>query len=119
VKAILAGKGREALAALRRPGQALAPEAAAITNLEKLAPLSRDFRTLLHNFVNFADFYSRDRWAAFQAGTLYLDSRSCELCIKVDAPQPLAAMSKAYIAYVNCTRTRRRHDDGRLLRQSG
>jgi hypothetical protein len=104
VKAILGGNGREALSALVAKDAALAPEAAAITNLEKLLRLARDLRTLLHNFVNFADFYSRDRWAAFQAGTLYLDSRSCELCIRVDSPQPLAAMSKAYIAYVNCTR---------------
>ena len=104
VKAILAGKGKEALTALVAQDAALAPEAAAIANVEKLLRYTRDLRALLHNFVNFADFYSRDRLATFQAGTLYLDSRSCELCIKVDAPQPLAAMSKAYIAYVNCTR---------------
>ena len=104
VKSLLAGKGRETLTALVAQDAALAPEAPAIANLEKLLRCTRDLRALLHNFVNFADFYSRDRWAAFQAGTLYLDSRSCELCIKVDAPQPLAAMSKAYIAYVNCTR---------------
>ncbi len=104
ISAILAGQGRAALAALVAQDAALAPEAAAIASLEKLLRLSRDLRSLLHNFVNFADFYSRDRWAAFQAGTLYLDSRSCELCIKVDGPHPLAAMSKVYIAYVNCTR---------------
>ncbi len=104
VKAILAGQGKAALTALVAQDAALAPEAAAIANVEKLLRFTKDFRTLLHNFVNFADFYSRDRWATFQAGTLYLDSRSCELCVRVDAPQPLAAMSKAYIAYVNCTR---------------
>ncbi|MBL9201035.1 MAG: hypothetical protein JNL39_11040, partial [Opitutaceae bacterium] len=104
VKAILAGKGKETLTTLVAQDAALAPEAAAIGNLEKLLRYTRDLRALLHNFVNFADFYSRDRLATFQAGTLYLDSRSCELCIRVDAPQPLAAMSKAYIAYVNCTR---------------
>jgi hypothetical protein len=65
----------------------------------------RDMRTLLHNFVNFADFYSRDRWAVFQAGTLYLDSRSTELCVRVDGPNSLAAMSNAYIAYCTCTRS--------------
>jgi hypothetical protein len=104
VNAILATKGQAALTALVVQDAALAPEVAAIANLEKLLRLTRDLRALLHNFVNFADFYSRDRWAAFQAGTLYLDSRSCELCIKVDGPHPLAAMSKTYIAYVNCTR---------------
>jgi hypothetical protein len=54
--------------------------------------------------VNFADFYSRDRYAAFQAGTLFLDSRSTELCLRVDGASPLAAMSKAYIAYCSCSR---------------
>ncbi|MDP3069726.1 MAG: hypothetical protein Q8N18_05525 [Opitutaceae bacterium] len=105
VKAILAGQGKETLTALVAQDAALAPEAAAIGNLEKLLRCTRDLRTLLHNFVNFADFYARKNGGAtFQAGTLYLDSRSCDLCIRVDAPQPLAAMSKAYIAYVNCTR---------------
>jgi hypothetical protein len=104
VKALLAGKGKETLTALVAQDAALAPEAAAIANLEKLLRCTRDLRTLLHNFVNFADFYSPNRLATFQAGTLYLDSRSCDLCIKVDAPQPLAAMGKIYIAYVSCTR---------------
>ncbi len=104
VQAVLAANQQAALTALIARDAALAPEVAAIASLEKLLRITRDLRTLLHNFVNFADFYSRDRWAAFQAGTLYLDSRSCELCIKVDAPNPLAAMSKTYIAYVNCTR---------------
>jgi hypothetical protein len=64
-------------------------------------------RTLLHNFVNFADFYSRDKYAVFQSGTLYLDSRSCELCIRVqdaNAHSAMAATSKAYVAYLDCRR---------------
>ncbi|MEI6861055.1 MAG: hypothetical protein WCL04_02265 [Verrucomicrobiota bacterium] len=104
VQSILAGQGREGLAALVAQDVALAPQAAAIANLEKLLRLSRDLRTLLHNFISFADFYSRDRLAVFQAGTLYLDSRSTEFCLRVDGPNPLAAMSKAYIAYCTCTR---------------
>lgn len=104
IKEILAGRGKEALAALVARDQALEPEFKAITDVNRLAHYQRDLRTLLHNFVNFADFYSRDRWAVFQAGTLFLDSRSTELCIRVDAPSPLAAMSKAYIAYCACTR---------------
>lgn len=104
VKEILAGKGRAALADLVAQDKALEPEFKAISDVERLVRYHRDLRTLLHNFVNFADFYSRDRYAVFQAGTLYLDSRSTELCIRVDGPNPLAAMSKAYIAY--CTLTR-------------
>lgn len=101
---ILGGNHRAALEVLIGQDTALAPTYASIAAVEKLARLHRDFRGLLHNFVNFADFYSRDKWAVFQAGTLYLDSRSTELCIRVDAPSPLAAMSKIYIAYCACTR---------------
>lgn len=104
VKAILAGDGRAALAALVAQDKALEPEFKAISDVERLVRYHRDLRALLHNFVNFADFYSPDRLAIFQAGTLYLDSRSTELCLRVDGANPLAAMSKAYIAYCACTR---------------
>lgn len=103
-KEILGGPGRAALATLIAADAALAPEFKAISDVERLTRYHRDLRALLHNFVNFADFFSRDRWAIFQAGTLYLDSRSTELCIRVDGANPLAAMSKAYIAYCTCTR---------------
>lgn len=105
IKEILAGPGRAALADLVARDQALEPEFKAISDVDRLTHYHRDLRALLHNFVNFSDFYSRERCAIFQAGTLYLDSRSTELCIRVDAPNPLAAMSKAYIAYVDCKRS--------------
>jgi hypothetical protein len=104
VKAILAGSARAELARLIALDKSLEPEFKAISDVNRLAHYYRDMRALLHNFVNFADFYSRDRWAVFQAGTLYLDSRSTELCIRVDGQNPLAAMSKIYLAYCNCTR---------------
>ncbi len=103
-KEILGGNGRAALAVLLAADAALTPEFKAISDVERLTRYHRDLRALLHNFVNFADFYSPDRWAIFQAGTLFLDSRSTELCIRVDGANPLAAMSKAYIAYCLCTR---------------
>jgi hypothetical protein len=104
VKEILAGSGRAALAALVAQDKALEPEFKAISDVERLVRYHRDLRTLLHNFVNFTDLYSPTRYAVFQAGTLFLDSRSTELCLRVDGPNPLAAMSKTYIAYCNCTR---------------
>jgi hypothetical protein len=104
IKAILAGPGRARLGELLAQDKALEPEFKAITEVNRLTHYHRDLRALLHNFVNFADFYSRDQWAVFQAGTLFLDSRSTELCVRVDAVHPLAAMSKAYIAYVDCRR---------------
>ncbi|MBS0632065.1 MAG: hypothetical protein JSS11_09140 [Verrucomicrobia bacterium] len=104
IREILASTGRAELARLVGLDKKLEPEFKAISDVERLVRYHRDLRTLLHNFVNFADLYSRDRLASFQAGTLFLDSRSTELCIRVDGPNPLAAMSKVYIAYCSCTR---------------
>jgi hypothetical protein len=64
-------------------------------------------KQLLLNFVSFEDFYSRQRKAIFQVGTLYLDGRSCELCVPVaDAGKhaALAGLAKTYLAYCDCTR---------------
>jgi hypothetical protein len=88
--------------------QALAPQYNAMSSVAKLARYYRDLGTLLRNFVNFADFYSPERLAVFQAGTLYLDSRACELCVPVNdanAHAAMAASSKTYIAYLDCRRT--------------
>lgn len=104
VEALLADDRRAALAELLARDKASEGAAKAIADLVRLVRYHRDLRALLHNFVNFADFYARDRAATFQAGTLYLDSRSTTLCVRVDAASPLAAMSKAYIAYCTCTR---------------
>ncbi|MFA6962280.1 MAG: hypothetical protein WC205_16115 [Opitutaceae bacterium] len=104
VKALLAADQKAALAALIAEDKALDPEFIAITSVEKLLRFSRDFRALLNNFVNFFEFFSPDHLANFQAGTLFLDTRSTEFCIKVAGPSPLAAMSKAFIAYVDCKR---------------
>ncbi|MDB6167285.1 MAG: hypothetical protein JWM88_149 [Verrucomicrobia bacterium] len=104
---LLAGKGRAALDALIAQDKALEPEFKAITSVDRLVRYYRDLRTVLHNFVNFADFYSKDRLAVFQAGTLYLDSRSCELCLRVEDPTAhslLAVNSRTYIAYIECRR---------------
>lgn len=106
VRAILAGKERAALADAIANDLAVADEVAAMTSLEKLARLHRDFSLLLHNFVNFSDFYAR-KGAIFQAGTLFLDRRELDLCFHVaDAGKhaTLAPMSRAYLAYVDCTR---------------
>jgi hypothetical protein len=104
VKALLAANQKAALTALVAQDLDLADEFAAVANVERLLRYVRDFRVILSNFVNFTDFYSPERWAVFQAGTLYLDSRSTEFCVRVDGPNALAAMSKAYIAYCDLKR---------------
>jgi hypothetical protein len=83
-----------------------APTSADFKAVEKLIRVQRDIFKFLNNFVSFSDFYSR-RGAIFQAGTLYLDARSCDLCVLVADPAKhalLAGMSKAYLAYCDCTR---------------
>ncbi|KQO21831.1 hypothetical protein ASF11_05245 [Acidovorax sp. Leaf76] len=75
-------------------------------DLEKLLRFKRDLLELLNNFVSFSAFYQR-RGAIFQAGTLYLDARSCDLTVQVaDAAQhaKLAGLAKTYLAYCQCTR---------------
>ena len=106
-KDLLAGKGRAVLTSLLAQDKALEPEFNAISAVDRLVRYHRDLRPLLHNFINFADFYTHDRLAVFQAGTLYLDNRSCKLCIRVDDPAThsvLAATSKVYITYLDCRR---------------
>jgi hypothetical protein len=108
INAILAGAGRQALADLLAEDALLAPRVAAAADVERLALFYRDLGTLLRNFVNFHDFYSKTKAAVFQAGTLYLDSRSPRLCIQVedvDAHAVFAAMSKIYVAYLTCRRS--------------
>lgn len=106
VKELLAGSARQTIAELIAKDKALEPEANAIASVEKLLRYHRDLAALLRNTVSFADFYSH-RKAVFQAGTLYLDGRSCELCIKVGNPAAhatLAPMSMMQLAYCDCTR---------------
>lgn len=107
IREILAGKSKESIAALIAKDKALESEAQAVVDLDRLTHYYRDLYQLLNNFVAFADFYSGKRKAIFQAGTLYLDGRSCELCVRVeDAAKhgALASMSKTYLAYCDCTR---------------
>ena len=86
---------------------ALEPEMNAISEVEKLTRFQRDLVPLLHNVVSFRDFYTRNGKAMFQAGTLYLDARSCDLCVKVEDETKhaqLATLSRIYLAYCLCTR---------------
>ncbi len=106
VHAILASNPKATLQSAIDEDLAVAGEVDAMTRVEKLARLHRDFRTLLNNYVNFADFYAR-RGAIFQAGTLYLDARACDMCFHVhDAGKHarMAPMSNSFLAYVDCTR---------------
>ena len=107
VRELLADSTKDAIAALIVRDNAFGPQVRAMADVERLVRYHRNLYTLLKNFVSFRDFYSRKAKAIFQAGTLYLDGRSCELCIRVEDMAKhgaFAGMSRCYLAYCDCTR---------------
>ncbi|HZT51731.1 MAG TPA: hypothetical protein VFA22_07355, partial [Stellaceae bacterium] len=107
IAALAASDLAQRIGALIARDKALEPEMTGIAAVEKLVRYHRDLWVLLNNFVSFRDFYTRGRKALFQAGTLYLDGRSCELCVRVadEAKHAeLATLSRIYLAYCRCTR---------------
>jgi len=106
IRAMLDGDYKGKISALIARDKALEPEANAIASVDKLIRFHRDLYRLVNNFVSFRDFYARKK-ATFQAGTLYLDGRSCDLCIKVAdaaAHATLATLSGICIAYCDVQR---------------
>ncbi len=105
VKTILAGSYKEQLFALIEEDKALENEVNNIIQVDKLVRYYRDIFTLIKNFVTFFDFYSKGTKAIFQAGTLYIDQRSCDLCIRVrdmSKHATLASFSGMYLIYCDC-----------------
>ncbi len=106
VEALLAaGKGKAE--ALLARDQALEAESNAVGDVARMVLYQRDLYRLLRNFVSFADFYDPKVAAVFQAGTLFLDGRSCDLCVRVDDPAAhaaLAGLSRMFIAYCDLRR---------------
>lgn len=105
VKQIQTGPYKEQLGKLIEQDKELEAEANNILLVNKLVRYYRDLFTLLKNFVTFYDFYTPGTKAIFQAGTLYIDQRSCDLCIKVhDSAKHaiLATYSGMYLIYCEC-----------------
>jgi len=103
---VLEENKKEALLDLVAQDKALEAKSNAIDQVDKLLHYYRDFYTLLTNFVTFSDFYLPEKKAIFQAGTLYIDERACDLCLKVSdmgAHNTMAAYSNMYILYCDCT----------------
>ncbi len=98
---------RVAITSLVEKDKAFEPTANNIASVDKLVRYHRHLVTLLRNFVSFKAFYSPKDKAIFQVGTLYIDGRSCDLCIKIDDPNKhanLAQLSRTYILYCECVR---------------
>lgn len=107
VRELLRGEHKSAIEELIQRDQALAGEANGVASVERLVRYYRDLYTLLNNFVSLRDFYTRRNKAIFQAGTLYIDGRACELCVRVDDMAKhgaLASLSGTYLLYCQCAR---------------
>lgn len=121
LEALVSGPLPGQLHALIAEDAALAPEFAAFADVDKLLRYVAHLHRLTENFVNFRAFYDRrppgkggaegaegaSTGAIFQAGTLYLDGRSTELCITVtDAARhaALAGLSRIFLVYCDCVR---------------
>lgn len=105
IQEIMSGDSRVQVAALIGRDKAVEPEANNIILVDKLVRFYGNLFTLLRNFVTFSDFYTPGQKAIFQAGTLYIDQRSCELCIRVEDMARhalLAHLSGMYLLYCDC-----------------
>jgi hypothetical protein len=106
LRAIVASDAAAEIDRLIERDLAVKPEIDSVVDVEKLCRYQRDLARLLHNYVNFADFYTR-KGAVFLAGTLYLDGRGCSLVVEVaDTAKhgTMAPMAGAYLAYCECVR---------------
>jgi hypothetical protein len=107
LQALVESSAQDAINKLIERDKPLEAQAESIDSVERLARYHRDLFTLLNNFVSLRDFYSSRRKAIFQAGTLYLDRRSCDLCMRVDdmnRHSALAHFSGTYLVYCHCER---------------
>ena len=84
MRAIIASNHQAKIDSLIAQDKAVESEIKSIRSVERLVRYQRDLFKLANNFVSFREFYSGKKKAIFQVGTLYLDGRSCELCIKVE-----------------------------------
>ncbi len=107
IDAILASRQIDELKALIERDKALEPMFNEMIGVERLVRYYRFLFTFLNNFVNFHDFYNEKTRAIFQFGTLFMDSRSCELCVKVGdvaRHSSMAANCFTYLVYCDCVR---------------
>lgn len=107
IRGIIYGRYKAEIDDLLARDKAVETEVKEIRSVEKLLRYNRDLYTLVNNFVSFRNFYTGKDKAIFQIGTLYLDGRSCELCIKVEDVAKHAGfsnMSGICLAYCDCVR---------------
>src|SRR5690606_38961772 len=104
---IARGDAEQRLRALIERDTAEAGTAALIEDVDRFVRYCRFLKDLCENFVNFRQFYTSGQKAIFQAGTLYIDQRSCELTLYVDdaaKAAPMVSMAGTYLLYCDIRR---------------
>lgn len=107
VAALAADGSQEKLLALVAYDTSVAAEADGLLEVDRIVRFQKNLVTLLNNFISFRDFYTRRDKAIFQAGTLYIDGKSCDLTVRVNDMSKHAAQaanSGTYLVYCDCTR---------------
>jgi hypothetical protein len=107
IREILEGNHKALVDELITCDKAVETEVKAIHSVERLLRYKRDLFVLVNNFVSFRNFYTGREKGIFQAGTLYLDGRSCQLTVKVaDVVKHagFSAMSGVCLVYCECVR---------------
>ena len=108
IKELLAQNKKEALLALVAQDATLKEDVENIETVDKFLHILKDFYRLLKNFITFHDFYDKSNKvkAIFQSGTLIIDQRACNFCMKVTdmaKHSASAAASGMYLVYCDCT----------------
>ncbi len=107
LRELAAPSARAAIDAILAKDKEQEPRAKSYAAVDRLVRYHRDLLQLANNFVSFREFYLRRRPAIFQAGTLYIDRRACELTVKVHDTGKHATMAtnaSAYLLYCDCLR---------------
>ncbi|MDI3282860.1 hypothetical protein [Polyangium sp. 15x6] len=107
LRALLEGPLPAALRALVNEDAKASAELVGLSDLEKLALLQRWILDLANNMVSFPALFSAGERCLFEVGTLVLDGREINLCVRVldkAEHRPIAETSNIFVAYVDLTR---------------
>lgn len=107
VAAMVADGSKEKLLELVALDKSVAVEADGLLDVDRIVRFQKNLVVLLNNFISFRDFYTHRAKAIFQAGTLFIDGKSCDLTVRVGdmaKHSAQAAGSGSYLVYCDCTR---------------
>ena len=122
IRAILDGGFREAIETLIAKDRSYESNRRPSLPSDKLVRYCRYLHTLINNFTAFRDFYGHQSQGRLSGRSLYLDGRSCDLCVKVEdvaAHAVLATLSRVVSRLLHLYARRRGGKDDHRRRHHG